>query len=56
MEWSTIINNIVTVLNKYKPNTFIEVNGTQDAIFEQIRNKVNFNKASIKPFVTTARS
>jgi len=56
LEWSQIITNIVKVLNQYKPNTFIEVNGTQDAIFEQIRNKVTYNKASIKPFVTTAKS
>jgi hypothetical protein len=56
MEWSTIINNIVTQLNKFKPITLIESNGAQDAIFEQIRNKVNYNKTQIKPFVTTSKS
>jgi len=56
MEWSSIINNIVEVLNKYKPNTLIESNGAQDAIFEQIRDKVNYNKTKIKPFVTTSKS
>ena len=40
MEWSAIINNIVEQLNKYRPNTLVESNGAQDAIFEQIRNKV----------------
>ena len=56
MEWSTIINNIVTQLNKYKPNTLVESNGAQDAIFEQIRNKVNYNKNSVQAFVTTSKS
>tara|TARA_R100001463_G_scaffold91346_1_gene146043 strand:+ start:1974 stop:3182 length:1209 start_codon:yes stop_codon:yes gene_type:complete len=56
MEWSTIINNIVEQLNKYRPNTLVESNGAQDAIFEQIRNKVAYNKNSIQPFVTTSKS
>ena len=56
MDWSAIINNIVTVLNKYKPKTLVEANGSQDAIFEQIRNAVNYPKRSIKPFVTTSKS
>lgn len=56
MEWSTIINNIVTQLNHYRPNALIESNGAQDAIFEQIRNKVAYNKNSIQPFVTTSKS
>jgi len=56
MEWSSIINNIVTQLNKYRPNTLVESNGAQDAIFEQIRNKVAYNKNSIQPFVTTSKS
>ena len=50
MEWSAIINNIVEQLNKYRPNTLVESNGAQDAIFEQIRNKVAYNKNSIQPF------
>ena len=56
LEWSTIINNVVTQLNKYKPNVLIESNGAQDAIFEQIRDKVNYNKSKVKPFVTTSKS
>ena len=56
MDWSAIINNIVVVLNKYKPKTLVEANGAQDAIFEQIRNAVNYPKTSIKPFVTTSKS
>lgn len=56
MEWSTIINNIVTQLNKFKPSGYVESNGAQDAIFEQIRNKVNYNKNSIQPFVTTSKN
>ena len=31
-------------------------NGAQDAIFEQIKNAVNYNKNQIQPFVTTAKS
>lgn len=56
LEWSTIINNVVTALNKYKPNVLIESNGAQDAIYEQIRDKVSYNKAKVKPFVTTSKS
>lgn len=56
MEWSAIINNVVKALNEYKPNTLIESNGAQDAIFEQIRDKVNFSKSKVKPFVTTSKS
>ena len=56
MEWSTIINNIVTQLNKYKPSGYVESNGAQDAIYEQIRNKVNYNKNSVQPFVTTSKN
>ena len=33
MEWSTNINNIVEQLNKYRPNTLVESNGAQDAIY-----------------------
>ena len=56
MEWSTIINNIVTQLNKYKPSGYVESNGAQDAIYEHIRNKVNYNKNSVQPFVTTSKN
>ena len=56
LEWSTIISNVVTQLNKYKPNVLIESNGAQDAIYEQIRDKVTYNKSKVKPFVTTSKS
>ena len=56
MDWSAIISNIIKVLNQYKPKTLIETNGTQDAIFEQIRNGVNYNKNQIQSFITTAKS
>jgi hypothetical protein len=52
LEWSEIINNVVDVLNKYKPRTIIEANNAQDAIYEQIRNKIVFNKSWLEPFVT----
>jgi len=56
MEWSAIINEVVKALDKYKPYTLIEANGAQDAIYEQIRDKVSFNKAKVKPFITTQKS
>lgn len=56
MEWSKIISNVVSALNRYKPYTLIEANGAQDAIYEQIRNKVSYSKARIQPFVTTVKS
>jgi hypothetical protein len=56
MDWSKIIDKVVEQLNKYKPNGFVECNGAQDSIYEQIRNKVNYNKSSIHPFTTTAKS
>lgn len=56
MDWSKIINNVVKTLNEYQPAGFIECNGAQDSIYEQIRNKVNYSKSKIKPFVTTAKS
>ena len=56
MEWSTIISNLVAVLNKYRPRCYVEINGTQDAIFEQIRNAINFNKNQVQGFITSAKS
>ena len=56
MDWSTIIGYIVVALNKYKPKTLIESNGAQDSIFEQIRDRVSFNKHTIEPFITTSTS
>lgn len=56
MEWSKIIGHVVEGLNKYRPYTLIEANGAQDAIYEQIRDKVSFTKAKVQPFVTTKQS
>lgn len=56
MEWSKIIANVVDGLNKYKPYTLVEANGAQDAIYEQIRDMVNFSKAKVKPFVTGSKN
>jgi len=56
MEWSSIVSNIVKVLNVYKPLTLIESNGAQDAIFEQIRNGISFSKSRLEPFVTTSQT
>jgi len=56
MDWSKIIDNVVNKLNEFKPYTLVEANGAQDAIYEQIRNKVAFNKSQIQPFITTSKS
>tara|TARA_R110000796_G_scaffold149082_1_gene265957 strand:- start:25 stop:1236 length:1212 start_codon:yes stop_codon:yes gene_type:complete len=56
MNWSAIISNVVTNLNKYKAVGYVESNGAQDSIYEQIKSGVNYNKSSIKPFTTTAKS
>ena len=56
MDWSKIIDNVVNKLNEFKPYTLVEANGAQDAIYEQIRNKVSFNKSQIQPFITTSKS
>lgn len=56
MEWSRIKANVVKVLNEYKAVGYVECNGAQDSIFEDIRNQVNYNKSSIKPFTTTAKT
>lgn len=56
MDWSKIIDNVVRGLNKYQSYTMVESNGAQDAIYEQIRNKVNYSKSKVKPFVTTSNS
>lgn len=56
MDWSKIVDNVVTILNRLKPCGFVESNGAQDAIFEMIQSKVNYGKQNIEPFVTTAKS
>lgn len=56
MEWSKIKSKVVSVLNQYKPTGYIECNGAQDSIFEDIRSQVSFNKSNIKPFTTTSKT
>lgn len=56
MEWKDIIRNVVNVLNKYKAYADVESNGAQDAIYEQIRDMVNYDKSRIQPFVTTSKT
>lgn len=56
MEWSAIIGNIVEQLNKFKPYTKVEANQAQDAIYEQIRDKINYPKSRVLPFVTTSKN
>ena len=56
MEWSKIISNVVTNLNKFKPYTLVESNGAQDAIYERIRDSVNYGKGKIEPFITSQKS
>lgn len=53
--WGNIVNKIVDVLDKYNPITMVEVNSVGDAVFEQIKNKVN-NKNNLIPFVTTSKT
>lgn len=52
LEWAEIITNVIEVLNKYKPRCIVEANNAQDAIYEQIRNRISYNKNHIEPFVT----
>ncbi len=51
-EWSTLINDLSALINKYNAKTYIEVNNVGDVIFEQLKGKVK----QIEPFVTSNRS
>lgn len=53
--WANIVDKVVAKINDIKCNTFIEVNGVGDPIYEQIKNKVS-NSNLIQPFVTTSKS
>lgn len=50
--WETIIQNLITYLNKYKPQAYLEVNSIGDPIFEQIKK----HYPSLKPFITSSTS
>jgi hypothetical protein len=53
MDWSSIIKEVVEVLNRFKPELMIEVNGIGDPIFEQIKNQYT---GYVHPFQTTTKS
>lgn len=53
MDWSAIIREVVLILNKYKPELMVEVNGVGDPIFEQVKNQYTGN---VIPFVTNTKS
>ena len=49
-QWSTIIDNIVRILNKYKPRyTLAEVNSIGDVLFEMLQKKYK----NVEPFYTS---
>jgi len=50
--WNEITENIIKMLNEWKPSTYIEVNSIGDVLYEQIRAKYQ----NIFPFVTTLSS
>ena len=56
LEWSQIINNVINLLNIYSPRTYIEANNAQDAIYEQIRNGITFNRNHLDQFITSNKS
>jgi hypothetical protein len=53
MDWSSIIKEVVEVLNRFKPELMIEVNGIGDPIFEQIKNQYT---GYVYQFQTTSKS
>lgn len=53
-EWNHITKAITSILEKYRPETLIEVNSIGDAIYEML---INLNPTMyIDPFVTTSKS
>jgi PBSX family phage terminase large subunit len=50
--WVNIVDNIVSVLQKYNAKAVVEVNSIGDVIYEQIKRKYN----KIEPFTTTSSS
>ena len=47
--WGTIVDNIVSILQKYQAKTIVEVNSIGDVIYEQIRRQYS----KVEPFHTT---
>jgi len=54
MDWTEIVQKIKEQLEKYNPDTLIEVNSVGDAVFEMLRNEIP--SVYIAPFVTTSKS
>lgn len=50
--WTNIVDNIVSILQKYNAKALIEVNSIGDVIYEQIKRKYS----KIEPFNTTSAS
>lgn len=53
MDWTAIINEVVKVLNQFKPHLMIEINGVGDPIFDQVRQKYS---GAVYAWQTTAKS
>lgn len=54
MDWTEIVQKIKEQLEKYNPDTLIEVNSVGDAVYEMLRNEIP--SVYIEPFVTTSKS
>lgn len=50
--YELIINDVLTIVKKYKPQLLVEVNGIGDPLFERIQK----NYPAAKPFITTNES
>jgi PBSX family phage terminase large subunit len=51
-EWSTLINDLSALINKYNAAAYVEVNSIGDVVYEQLKSKVK----QIEPFVTSNKS
>lgn len=50
--WDNICKDLLYHLNKWNPNTYIEINSIGDVIFEQLKAKYK----NIEPFITTSKT
>lgn len=50
--WENICNEILYILNKWKPKAYIEINSIGDVIYEQLKAKYR----DVEPFATTSKS
>lgn len=50
--WDSIVQEVVSICNRYKASIFCEVNSIGDVIYEQVKKRYN----NIHPFVTTNTS